>query len=149
MHLKPKGAWPSAARLLALVCLILLPSCSNSPQENITQTMQRREEGFNQKNIELYMSAFSPAYNDGEKTYEDIKAEAEENFQVFERLEYKTMARSIYMDGSQARVVQKYVFSFQTPSAKKTVKGEEAFLVKSESQGWRIISKLTSAKPQK
>ncbi len=149
MYPKPKSAWPSAAKLLALACLILLPSCSNAPQENITQTMQHREEGFNRKDIELYMSAFSPAYNDGEKTYADIKAEAEENFQVFKRLEYKTMARSIYLDGSQARVVQKYVFSFQTPNAKKTVKGDEAFLVKNESQGWKIVSKLTSAKPQK
>ncbi len=126
--------------VIAGLCLICLPACGASPEEQITRVLDNRKQGLEKKDIKLYMSTVSPNYNDGGKTYDSIKRERLEDFSIFKEMKLDIQNRSIYVDGDKAQVVEKYILTFSSRSDKRTGKAEGLFIMQKEEDGWKIIS---------
>ncbi len=128
----------------AIVAVFLsgILSCGASPEAQIHKVLDKRKRGLEQKDIELYMSCVSSDYKDGRETYAIIKQKTAGFFEAFDQIELTIEDRSIYVDGDSARVVEKYILTFNVPSGKKMGKAEQLFILRKEKDGWKIIKGL-------
>lgn len=101
--------------------------------------LDNRKQGLEKKDIELYMSTVSPNYNDRGKTYDSIKRERLEDFSIFKEMKLDIQNRSIYVNGDEAEVVEKYILTFSSRSNKRMGKAEGLFKMQKEEGGWKII----------
>jgi ketosteroid isomerase-like protein len=129
----------TAIAALSLACLL---ACSASPEEQITQVLEKRRQGLQNKDLNLYMSTVSPDYDDGENTYASIKQRTAGYFSTFEEIKLDVQNRSIYVTDDEARVVEKYILAFSLPTGKRMGRGEQVLILRREKDGWKIISGL-------
>ncbi|MBI5787796.1 MAG: nuclear transport factor 2 family protein [Candidatus Schekmanbacteria bacterium] len=129
--------------LLFCGCLFLFAACSgSSPKQEIEEILSKREQALANKDLDLYTSLISANYADKNKTFQEIKLNAERNFAAFGKIEMTSHKRSVYIDNSQAVVVQEYVLSFWLPSGRRSIKDKERLVLQKEEGGWKIIQGL-------
>ncbi len=128
--------------LLGSVLLLLFCSCGAKPEDEIAETLDKREQGMEKKDLELYMSAVAKDYNDGEDTQRTIKIKAKRNMDLFDDIDFQVEKRTIYLEDDQAKVVQKYILSFTLPAGRKSAKGEELLTLREGKDGWKIVGGL-------
>jgi len=125
----------------ALIFLILI-ACQNSQEEKVYQTLNRRQEALQKKDLSLYVSCISRAYQEKDEDYERLERRIEGYFKTFDRISYSSWDRSIRVDRDTATVVQQFQLEADKGEKKNRYSGKEALFLKKEGKEWRIIKGL-------
>jgi len=121
------------------LALFTLPSCgSNNPEKEINAVMESRENAFNGKDLQEYLKNFSKDYTDKKGDINSLRKRMEDNFNVFEHIEFRHTNRDIFIKGDDARIVQNFTLDFSIKEEKHGVKGKEMFKLKKTTVGWLI-----------
>ncbi len=121
---------------------LLLLSCQNSQEERIYQTLNRRQEALQKRDLPLYVSCISRAYRDKEEDFENLQKRIEGYFKNFNRISYSSWDRSVHIDGDIATVIQQFQMEVEKGEKKNHYSGKEALFLKKEGKEWRIIRGL-------
>ncbi len=127
-----------------LLCLIfiLLLACQDSAEEKIYQTLNRRQEALQKKDLSLYLSCISKAYQDKEEDFGRLQTRIEGYFSTFDRISYSSWDRSVHIDGKTATAVQQFQLEAEKGEKKSRYSGKEALFLKKEGKEWKIIKGL-------
>ena len=128
--------------LFFLFLLFFLPACQYSEEEKINQMINRREEALKKRDLSLYLSCISKAYQDKEEDFNRLQKRMEGYFNTFDRIGYSSWDRSVSIERDTARVVQRFYLEVEKGEKKNHYSGQEAFLFKKEGREWRIIRGL-------
>ncbi len=126
---------------LFLIFLLLL-ACQNSEEEKIYQTLNRRQEGLQKRDLSLYLSCISRTYQDKEEDFDRLQTRIEGYFKTFNRISYSNWDRSVQIDGETATAIQQFQLEVEKGEKKNRYFGKEVLFLKKEGKGWKIIKGL-------
>lgn len=126
---------------LFLIFLLLL-ACQDSEEERIYQTLNRRQEALQKRDLSLYLSCISRAYQDKEEDFDRLQKRMEGYFKTFNRISYSSWDRSVQIDGEIATAIQQFRLEVEKGEKKSRYSGKEALFLKKEGKQWRIIKGL-------
>jgi hypothetical protein len=125
-----------------LLSLLFLLACQVSQEEKIYQILNRRQEALQKKDLSLYLSCISKAYQDKEEDFDGLRKRIEGYFKTFDRISYSSWDRSIQIDGEAAIVVQQFSLVVEKGEKKNRYSGKEGLFLKKEGKEWKIIKGL-------
>lgn len=125
-----------------LLIIFFLLACQASDEEKIHQVLNRREEALQKKDLSLYLSCISKAYQDGEEDLGRLQNRMEGHFTNFEQIGYTNWDRSIQIEGLTARAVQQFHLEVKQGEKKNHYSGKEALFLKKERGEWKIVKGL-------
>ncbi len=125
-----------------LLSLLFLLACQVSQEEKIYQVLNRRQEALQKRDLSLYLSCISKAYQDKEEDFDGLRKRIEGYFKTFDRISYSSWDRSIQIDGETAIVVQQFSLVVEKGEKKNRYSGKESLFLKKEGKEWRIIKGL-------
>ncbi len=130
-------------RFLPLVLpLLFLFACQISEEEKIYQTLNRRQEALQKRDLSLYLSCISKTYQDkGEDVYR-LQERIEGYFKTFDRITYSSWDRSVQIEGDSSTVIQQFYLEVEKGTKKNHYSGEEVLFLKKEGKGWKFIKGL-------
>jgi hypothetical protein len=125
----------------------LLPSlfvlaCQISEEEKIYQTLSRRQEALQKKDLSLYLSCISKAYQDKEEDFYRLQKRIEGYFKTFDRITYSSWDRSVQNDGETSTVIQQFYLEVEKGEKKNHYSGKEVLFLKKEGKKWKFIKGL-------
>jgi hypothetical protein len=130
-------------RFLSFLLLVsFLLSCQVSEEEKIYQTLSRRQEALQKRDLSLYLSCISNAYQDKEEDVDRLQRRIEGYFKTFDRITYSSWNRSVQIDGETSTVIQQFYLEVEKGEKKNHYSGEEALFLKKEGKEWKIIRGL-------
>ena len=91
-----------------LLPVLFLLACQISEEEKIYQILNRRQEALQTKDLSLYLSCISTAYEDKEEDFSRLQKRIEGYFKNFDRISYSSWDRSVQIDGETATVIQQF-----------------------------------------
>lgn len=121
---------------------LLLLACQDSEEERIYQTLNRRQEALQKRDLSLYLSCISRAYQDKEEDFDRLQKRMEGYFKTFNRISYSSWDRSVQIDGEIATAIQQFRLEVEKGEKKSRYSGKEALFLKKEGKQWRIIKGL-------
>jgi len=121
---------------------LLLLACQDSEEEKIYQTLNRRQEALQKRDLSLYLSCISRAYQDKEEDFDRLQKRMEGYFNTFNRISYSSWDRSVQIDGETATAIQQFQLEVEKGEKKNRYSGKEALFLKKEGKGWKIIKGL-------
>jgi len=127
---------------IVLLALFILLACQISEEERIHQTLNRREEALQKKDLSLYLACISTVYRDKEEDFSQLQKRMEGYFKTFDQIKYNSWDRSIYVEGDTARVIQQFHLEVEKGGRKNRYPGREALFLKKEGRKWKIIRGL-------
>ena len=92
---------------LFLIFFLLL-ACQDSEEEKIYQTLNRRQEALQKRDLSLYLSCISRTYQDKEEDFDRLQKRIEGYFKTFNRISYSSWDRSVQIDGETATAIQQF-----------------------------------------
>ena len=122
--------------------LVFLLACSTSEEEKINQTLSRREEAFEKKDLSLYLSCISGRYEDKGEDFGRLKERMAGYFSAFDRIEYSSSNRSVEISGDDAAVTQDIQLVVERGDKRNRYSGRELLLLKREGGKWKIVKGL-------
>jgi hypothetical protein len=125
-----------------LLSLLFLLACQVSQEEKIYQILNRRQEALQKKDLSLYLSCISKAYQDKEEDFDGLRKRIEGYFKTFDRINYSSWDRTIQIDGEAAIVVQQFSLVVEKGEKKNRYSGKEGLFLKKEGKEWKIIKGL-------
>jgi ketosteroid isomerase-like protein len=125
-----------------LLTFFIFLSCQISEEERIDQTLNRREEAFQKKDLSLYLSCVSSAYRDKEEDYGQLRKRIEGYFKTFDQIKYNSWDRSIYIEGDTAKVIQQFHLEVEKGGRTNRYSGKELLFFEKEGRKWKIIKGL-------
>jgi hypothetical protein len=125
-----------------LLPVLLLLSCQISEEEKIYQTLSRRQEALQKRDLSLYLSCISNAYQDKEEDVDRLKKRIEGYFKTFDRITYSSWDRSVQIDGETSTVIQQFYLEVEKGEKKNHYSGKEVLFLKKEGKEWKIIKGL-------
>jgi ketosteroid isomerase-like protein len=125
-----------------LLPILVLLACQTSEEEKIYQTLNRRQEALQKKDLSLYLSCISKAYQDQEEDFNRLQKRIEGYFKTFDRIAYSSWDRSVQIDGDTAFVIQPFHLEVEKGEKKNRYSGKEVLFLKKEGKGWKIIKGL-------
>jgi ketosteroid isomerase-like protein len=125
-----------------LLPVLFLLACQVSEEEKINQMVNRRQEALQKKDLSLYLSCISRAYQDKEEDFSRLEKRIDGYFKTFDRITYSTWDRSVEIEGNTATVVQQFFLETEKGEKKKSYSGKEALFFKKEGKEWKIIKGL-------
>jgi hypothetical protein len=125
-----------------LLSLLFLLACQVSQEEKIYQILNRRQEALQKKDLSLYLSCISKAYQDKEEDFDGLRKRIEGYFKTFDRINYSSWDRTIQIDGEAAIVVQQFSLVVEKGEKKNRYSGKEGLFLKKEGREWKIIRGL-------
>jgi len=125
-----------------ILIFILLLACQDSAEEKIYQTLNRRQEALQKKDLSLYLSCISKDYQDKEEDFGRLQTRIEGYFKTFDRISYSSWDRSIQIDGEKATAIQQFQLEAEKGEKKNRYAGKEALYLKKEGKEWKIIKGL-------
>jgi hypothetical protein len=125
-----------------LLSLLFLLACQVSQEEKIYQILNRRQEALQKKDLSLYLSCISKAYQDKEEDFDGLRKRIEGYFKTFDRVNYSSWDRTIQIDGEAAIVVQQFSLVVEKGEKKNRYSGKEGLFLKKEGKEWKIIKGL-------
>jgi hypothetical protein len=125
-----------------LLPLLFLLACQVSQEEKIYQVLNRRQEALQKRDLSLYLSCISKAYQDKEEDFDGLRKRIEGYFKTFDRISYSSWDRSIQIDGEAAIVVQQFSLVVEKGEKKNRYSGKEGLFLKKEGKEWKIIKGL-------
>jgi len=91
-----------------LLPVLFLLTCQISEEEKIYQTLSRRQEALQKRDLSLYLSCISNAYQDKEEDVVRLQKRIEGYFKTFDRITYSSWDRSVQIDGETSTVIQQF-----------------------------------------
>jgi hypothetical protein len=125
-----------------LLPLLFLLACQVSQEEKIYQILNRRQEALQKRDLSLYLSCISKAYQDKEEDFNGLKKRIEGYFKTFDRITYSNWDRSVQIDGETATVMQQFYLEVEKGEKKNRYSGKEGIFLKKEGMNWKIIKGL-------
>jgi ketosteroid isomerase-like protein len=125
-----------------LLPVLFLLACQVSEEEKIYQMVNRRQEALQKKDLSLYLSCISRAYQDKEEDFSGLEKRIDGYFKTFDRITYSTWDRSVEIEGNTATVIQQFYLETEKGEKKKSYSGKEALFFKKEGKEWKIIKGL-------
>jgi ketosteroid isomerase-like protein len=125
-----------------LLPIVFLLACQISEEERIHQILNRREEALRKKDLSLYLSCISKAYQDKEEDFNRLEKRIEGYFKTFDRISYSSWDRSVQIDGETATVIQQFHLEVEKGEKKNRYSGKEALSLGKEGKKWKIIKGL-------
>jgi len=125
-----------------LLPVLFLLACQVSEEEKINQMVNRRQEALQKKDLSLYLSCISRAYQDKEEDFSGLEKRIDGYFKTFDRIAYSSWDRSIEIEGNTATVIQQFYLETEKGEKKKGYSGKEALFFKKEGKEWKIIKGL-------
>jgi hypothetical protein len=125
-----------------LLPVLFLLSCQISEEEKIYQTLSRRQEALQKRDLSLYLSCISNAYQDKEEDIDRLQKRIEGYFKTFDRITYSSWDRSVQIDGETSTIIQQFYLEVEKGEKKNRYSGKEALFLKKEGKGWKIIKGL-------
>jgi hypothetical protein len=124
--------------------LTFFPGCTRPSvdRQAIEKVVLTRQQALTGKDIKLYLSIISPAYNDKGKDYATEARELEANFRSFERISYRSLDRNIEIHGQQATVSGTYRISIVRKGQELSLEGTERIRLAKGADGWKIVGGL-------
>ncbi len=130
-------------RFLPLVLPILfLLACQISEEEKIYQTLNRRQEALQKRDLSLYLSCISKAYQDREEDIYRLQERIEGYFKTFDRISYSSWDRSVQIEGDTSTVIQQFYLEVEKGEKKNHYSGKEVLFLKKEGKEWKFIKGL-------
>ena len=126
---------------LFLIFLLVL-ACQGSEEEKIYQTLNRRQEALQKKDLSLYLSCISKAYQDKEEDFYRLQKRIEGYFKTFNRITYSSWDRSVQIDGETSTVIQQIYLEVEKGEKKNHYSGREVLFLKKEGKAWKIVRGL-------
>ena len=128
--------------LFFLLPVLFLLACHISEEEKIYQTLSRRQEALQKRDLSLYLSCISNAYQDkGEDVYQ-LQKRIGGYFKTFDRITYSSWDRSIQIDGDTSTVIQQFYLEVEKGEKKNHYSGKEVLFLKKEGKEWKFIKGL-------
>lgn len=128
--------------LLFLLPVLFLLACQVSEEEKIFQTLSRRQEALQKKDLSLYLSCISEGYQDKEEDVSRLQKRIEGYFKTFDRITYSTWDQSVQIDGEISTVSQRFSLEVEKGEKKNHYAGQEVLFLKKEGRHWKIIKGL-------
>lgn len=125
-----------------LFTIFFLLTCQVSEEERIHQVLNRREEALQKKNLSLYLSCISKAYQDKEEDFSRLQNRIEGYFKTFDQIRYSSWERSVHIEGKTATVIQQFQLEVEKGLKKNRYLGKEALFFQKEGREWKIIRGL-------
>jgi hypothetical protein len=125
-----------------LLPVLFLLSCQISEEEKIYQTLSRRQEALQKRDLSLYLSCISNAYQDKEEDVDRLQKRIEGYFKTFDRITYSSWDRSVQIDGETSTVIQQFYLEVEKGEKKNHYSGKEVLFLKKEGKEWKIIRGL-------
>jgi hypothetical protein len=125
-----------------LLPILFLLTCQVSEEEKIYQVLNRRQEALQKRDLSLYLSCISKAYQDKEEDFNRLQKRIEGYFKTFDRISYSCWDRSIQVDGETAVVIQPFYLEVEKGENKNHYSGKEVLFLKREGRDWKIIKGL-------
>jgi hypothetical protein len=125
-----------------LLPVLFLLTCQISEEEKIYQTLSRRQEALQKRDLSLYLSCISNAYQDKEEDVVRLQKRIEEYFKTFDRITYSSWDRSVQIDGETSTVIQQFYLEVEKGEKKNHYSGKEALFLKKEGKEWKIMKGL-------
>src|SRR4030042_1589527 len=130
-------------RFLSFVLPVLfLLACPISEEEKIYQTLSRRQEALQKRDLSLYLSCISNAYQDKEEDVDRLQKRIEGYFKTFDRITYSSWDRSVQIDGETSTVIQRFSLEVEKGEKKNHYSGREVLFLKKEGKEWKILKGL-------
>src|SRR5512147_1570265 len=96
-------------RFLPLILPVLfLFACQISEEEKIYQTLNRRQEALQKRDLSLYLSCISKDYQDKGEDVSRLQERIEGYFRTFDRITYSSWDRSVQTEGGSSTVIQQF-----------------------------------------
>jgi ketosteroid isomerase-like protein len=125
-----------------LITIFFLLTCQVSEEEKIHQVLNRREEALQKKNLSLYLSCISKAYQGKEEDFSRLQNRIKGYFETFDQIRYSSWERSIHIEGDTATVIQQFQLEVEKGSKKNRYLGKEALFFQKEGREWKIVRGL-------
>jgi len=125
-----------------LLPILFLLACQVSEEEKIYQLLNRRQEALQKRDLSLYLSCISNAYQDKEEDFSRLQKRIEGYFKTFDRISYSSWDRSIQIDGETAIVLQPFYLEVEKGGKGNRYSGKEVLFLKKEGKEWKIIKGL-------
>jgi hypothetical protein len=125
-----------------LLPILFLLACQVSEEEKIYQMLNRRQEALQKRDLSLYLSCISNAYQDKEEDFNRLQKRIEGYFKTFDRISYSSWDRSIQIDGETAIVLQPFYLEVEKGGKKNRNSGKEVLFLKKEGKEWKIVEGL-------
>ena len=125
-----------------LLTIFFLLTCQISDEDRIDQVLKRREDAFQKKNLSLYLSCISKAYQDKNEDFSQLQNRIEGYFKTFDQIKYSSWNQSVHIEGETAIVIQQFQLEVEAGGKKNRFLGKEALLFKKEGKTWKIMGGL-------
>ncbi len=125
-----------------LLPVFFLLACQISKEEKIYQALNRRQEALQNRDLSLYVSCISRAYEDKGEDFNRLQRRIEGYFKTFDRINYSSWDRSVRIEGETATVIQQFYLEVEKGGKKNHFSGKEVLFFKKEGKEWRIIKGL-------
>ena len=130
-------------RFLPLVLVgVLLLACQTSEEEKIYQTLNRRQEALQKRDLSLYLSCVSKSYQDKEEDVHRLQERMEGYFKTFDRITYSIWDRSVQIEPDTSTVIQQFYLEVEKGEKKSHYSGKEVLFLKKEGKEWKFIRGL-------
>jgi len=125
-----------------LLPVLFLLACQVSEEEKIYQTLSRRQEALQKRDLSLYLSCISNAYQDKEEDVVRLQKRIEGYFKTFDRITYSSWDRSVQIDGETSTVIEQFYLEVEKGEKKNHYSGKEVLFLKKEGKEWKFIKGL-------
>ncbi len=122
--------------------ILFLLACQVSEEEKIYQTLDRRQEALQKKDLSLYLSCISNAYRDKDEDVHRLQKRIEGYFKTFDRITYFSWDRSVQIEGDTSTVIQQFYLEVEKGEKKNHHSGKEVLFLKKEGKEWKFIKGL-------
>jgi ketosteroid isomerase-like protein len=128
--------------LFFVLFFLFVLACQVSEEEKIDRMLNQRQEALQKKDLPLYLSCISKAYQDKEEDFTRLQKRIGGYFKTFDRISYSSWDRSFRIDGEDAVVTQQFYLEVEKAGKKNHYSGKEVLYLKKEGKDWKIIKGL-------
>lgn len=132
----------AAALALALLAGCTAPAQPAKPDAAVARTLALREDGFNRKDLALYMRAVSPRYGGDATGYTRIETRAKALFSAIDKITYTSSERQVYDEPPRVRVVQRYAMELEKGGERISRSGQEQLYLERDGADYKIVDGL-------
>ena len=136
---------PITALLLTVTVLVSIDACGRSDAKSIESVLERREDAIEARDLDLYLTCVSPAYNHAGQDIESLQKRIRTTFQIFNSIEIEATDLNITIEGDEARVSQMIHLIASAGSAesqRRERRYEESLSLRKEAGEWKITGGL-------
>lgn len=130
-------------RLVTSLLLLVLLGCSDTADRKALESVAvKRQQALTTKDLGLYISLISPAYQDKGKDFTAKRQELAATLKAFDRIDYRSYDRRIEIRGETATIAGSYGLKVTTQGKSLELTGKEELHLQKGPDGWKIVGGL-------